>query len=132
MREGRPGRVPTIVLALLVPAVALVTVVVTLDATSDRTGAAATGTRTGTAAGGTAITIKNFQFSPDPIVVKAGDTVTVTNDDGTAHTLTADDGAFDTGNLDGAARATITVAAPGTYAYHCDIHNYMTGKIEAR
>jgi plastocyanin len=130
MRGGRRGRVPTIVLALLVPAVALVTVVVTLDATSDGTGAAAT--RTGAGAGGTAITIKNFQFSPDPIVVKAGDTITVTNDDGTAHTLTADDGAFDTGNLDGAARATITVAAPGTYAYHCDIHNYMTGKIEAR
>jgi plastocyanin len=128
MRGGRLGRVPTIVLALLVPVVALVTVVVTLDATSDDTGAAATGTGTG----GTAITIKNFQFSPDPIVVKAGDTVTVANDDGTAHTLTADDGAFDTGNLDGSARATITVAAPGTYAYHCDIHNYMTGKIEAR
>jgi plastocyanin len=130
MRGGRLGRVPTIVLALLVPAVALVTVVVTLDATSDDTGATTTGSHT--AAGGTAITIKNFQFSPDPIVVKAGDTITVSNDDGTAHTLTADDGAFDTGNLDRAAQTTITVTAPGTYTYHCDIHNYMTGKIEAR
>jgi plastocyanin len=130
MPAGRLGRVPTFVLALLVPVVALVTVVVTLDTTADDTGAAATGT--GTRAGGTAITIKDFQFSPDPIVVKAGDTITVTNDDGTAHTLTADDGKFDTGNLDGGARTTITVAAPGTYAYHCDIHNYMTGKIEAR
>ena len=64
--------------------------------------------------------------------MKAGDTITVTNDDGTAHTLTADDGRFDTGNLAGGAAKTITVAAPGTYAYHCDIHNYMTGKIEAR
>ena len=58
--------------------------------------------------------------------------VAVTNDDGTVHTLTADDGSFDTGNLDGGAEKTITVAAPGTYAYHCDIHNYMTGTIEAR
>jgi len=130
MRGGRRRRVPTIVLALLVPEVVLVTVVVTLDGTSDDTGTAATGT--GTGAGGAAITIKNFQFSPDPIVVKAGDTITVTNDDGTAHTLTADDGAFDTGSLDGAARTTIKVAAPGTYTYHCDSHNYMTGKIEAR
>jgi plastocyanin len=130
MHGGRLRRVPTILLALLVPVVALVTVVVTLDATSDDTGATATGT--GTGAGGTAITIENFQYSPNPIVVKAGDTITVTNDDGTAHTLTADDGRFDTGDLTGGAEKTITVAAPGTYAYHCDIHNYMTGKIEAR
>ena len=130
MHGGRLRRVPTILLALLVPVVALVTVLVTLNATSDGTGAAATGT--GNGAGGTAITIKNFRYSPDPIVVKAGDTITVTNDDGTAHTLTADDGSFDTGNLAGGAEKTITVAAPGSYAYHCDIHNYMTGKIEAR
>jgi plastocyanin len=130
MPGGRVGRVPTILLALLVPVIALVTVVVTLNATSDDTGAAATGTRRGAA--GTAIAIKNFQYSPDPIVVKAGDAITVTNDDGTTHTLTADDGAFDTSNLDGGAKTTITVTSPGTYAYHCDIHNYMTGKIEAR
>jgi plastocyanin len=115
---------------LLVPVVALVTVVVTLNATSDDRSAGATGT--GTGAGGTAIAVKNFQYSPDPIVVKAGDAITVANDDGTAHTLTADDGTFDTGNLDGGAKTTITVGSPGTYAYHCDIHNYMTGKIEAR
>ena len=52
------------------------TVVVTLDATSDDTGAVATGA--GKGAGGTAITIKNFRYSPDPIVVTAGDTITVT------------------------------------------------------
>ena len=54
------------------------------------------------------------------------------NADGAAHTLTADDGSFDTGNLDGGASATITIDAPGRYAYFCDIHNYMTGVIEAR
>ena len=57
--------------------------------------------------------------------------MTVTNDDGAAHTLTADDGKFDTGDLDGGKQATITIDEPGTYAYHCDIHNYMTGVIEA-
>jgi len=130
MRTARLGRMPTILLMFFVPVVALVTVVVTLSATSDDTGAAATGTSAG--AQGAAIAIKNFQFSPDPIVVKAGGSITVTNDDGTAHTLTADDGAFDTGNLDGSATTTITVASPGTYTYHCKIHTYMTGKIEAR
>src|SRR2546427_661032 len=55
MRRDRLGRLPTIVLALLVPVVALLTVVVTLNATSDGTGAAATGTGAGAGAGGTAI-----------------------------------------------------------------------------
>jgi plastocyanin len=114
-------------LALVVPVVAVVAAVVTLTVTSDNSG------NTGQAAKqGNAVTIENFAFSPTPLRVKAGTAVTVANQDHTAHTLTADDGAFDTSNLDGGAKATITVTSPGTYAYHCDIHNYMTGKIEAR
>jgi plastocyanin len=127
-RDGR-GRVPTILLALVVPLVALVTVVVTLNVTDGPDGVAATRR---TAGSGPAISIKNFQYSPDAIRVDAGTPVTVTNDDGTVHTLTADDGGFDTGDLDGGARATLTIATPGTYRYFCDIHNYMTGTIEVR
>ena len=56
----------------------------------------------------------------------------MSNADSTVHTLTADDKSFDTGNLDGGAKASITIAKPGKYAYHCEIHNYMTGTIEAR
>ena len=131
MTIARLRRLPTVVLALLLPLVALVTVVVTLDTTSDGTGAA---TAPGVSRGGegTAITIKNFQFSPNPIVVKAGTAVTVTNDDDTVHTLTGDDKGFDTGDLEGGANATITIASPGKYAYHCEIHTFMTGTIEAR
>src|SRR5690349_11617603 len=36
--------------------------------------------------------IKDFAFSPDNITVKKGTTVTWTNEDGTAHTVTADSG----------------------------------------
>jgi plastocyanin len=130
--SGRLGKLPTIVLALVVPVVALVTVLVTLNVTDDGTSAASGGGGSRGSAAGTAVSIKNFQFAPDPLVVQAGATITVTNDDGTLHTLTADDKSFDTGDLDGGAKGTITVDAPGTYAYHCDIHNYMTGTIEAR
>jgi plastocyanin len=126
----RLGRVPTLALALLVPLAALATVAVTLLVTDDPTTSAAAAP--GTHASGTAIAIENFRFSPDPITVKAGTTVTVTNRDGTVHTLTADDGGFDTGDLDGGATATITLAAPGTHRYFCDVHNYMTGTIEVR
>ena len=105
------------------------TVLVTLGVTSDDSGTAAS---TGGGASGDTITIENFQFSPDPLVVSAGTAVTVTNGDGTAHTVTAKGGAFDTGDIDGGATATITVDAPGTYRYFCNIHNYMTGTIEVR
>jgi plastocyanin len=122
--------VPTLVLALIVPVIAVVAVLITLNTTSDDSdGAASAG---GKAGSGTAISIKNFQFSPNPIVVKAGSTLSVTNDDGTVHTLTADDKSFDTGDLDGGAQATVKIGAAGKYAYHCDIHNYMTGTIEAK
>jgi plastocyanin len=129
MATDRLGRAPTIALAVLVPIVALITVVITLNVTDDPSSSAAP--RSGGATG-TAISIKNFQYSPDPITVQAGAEVTVTNDDGTVHTLTAKDGGFDTGDLDGGASGTITIAKPGTYSYFCDIHQYMTGTIEAR
>ena len=129
MASARLGRLPTIALAVAVPLAALIAVVVTLDVTSDNTGSAgaATGAKTPNA-----ITIANFQFSPEPFVVKAGSTVKVTNDDGTAHTVTAADKSFDTGDVDGGATATITLAKAGTYKYFCDIHNYMTGTIEVK
>ena len=56
--------------------------------------------------------------------------MTVDNGDDTMHTVTADDKSFDTGDIDGGAKGTITIDKPGKYTYHCDIHNYMTGVIE--
>ena len=129
MATGSRRTLPTVVLALIVPVLAVVTVLITLNTTSDDTSSASSD---GGAAAPNRVSIENFRYSPDPIVVKAGSTLTVTNHDGTAHTLTADDKSFDTGDLDGGAKGTVTIAGPGTYAYHCDIHNYMTGTIEAR
>jgi plastocyanin len=129
MASDRLGRLPTVALAVIVPLVALVTVVITLNVTSDATSASAGGNGAKTA---NSITIANFQFSPDPLVVAAGTTVKVTNSDGTAHTVTAADKSFDTGDLDGGASTTITLAKAGTYKYFCNIHNSMTGTIEVK
>ena len=125
----RLGRIPTILLVVLVPLVALLAAVVTLHVTSAGTGMAAGARTTGRP---DAITIANFRFSPDPLVVKAGTPIAVTNADGTAHTVTAKDGSFDTGDLAGGAHGTITIGRAGTYDYYCNIHNYMTGRIEVR
>lgn len=45
------------------------------------------------------VDIKNLAFNPASITVRAGDTVTWTNSDSMAHTVTADNGEFDSGNL---------------------------------
>jgi plastocyanin len=78
---------------------------------------------------GAALTIKSFKFSPTPLKVDAGATVDVTNADGTNHTVTADDGSFDTKAFDDEKSFTAP-SKPGTYAYHCDIHDYMKGVIQ--
>jgi plastocyanin len=84
-----------------------------------------------TTAGGapSGLTIKSFAFSPKPLTVKAGAEVTVKNEDSTNHTVTADDGSFDTKGFQGTKTFTAP-DKPGTYAFHCDIHDYMKGVIQ--
>jgi plastocyanin len=94
-----------------------------------------TATTSGSASGGSgdAVTIDNFKFSPATLTVTAGTRITVTNDDSTAHTATADDGnSFDTGTLDPGASRTIAVPKAGSYAYHCSIHPFMKATIVAK
>lgn len=79
--------------------------------------------------GANAITIKSFSFKPTPLKAKVGSTITVTNQDGTDHTVTADDSSFDTGKFSSGTK-TITVAKAGTVTFHCDVHDYMKGTIE--
>jgi plastocyanin len=80
--------------------------------------------------GATTGTIDNFAFSPDSLSVSVGDTVTWTNKQaGTPHTVTADDGSFDSGNLATDATFSQTFDAAGTFAYHCTIHPSMTGTV---
>jgi plastocyanin len=82
-----------------------------------------------TGGGGTTITIADFAFDPDTITVSGATEVTVTNDDTTAHTFTADDGAFDV-ELDPGASETVNVDVSQTTGFHCEIHPEMTGTIE--
>ncbi len=78
-----------------------------------------------------AVTIAGFAFDPATVTVQAGDSVTWTNQDATAHTATAV-GAFDTGNIASGASKSVTFATAGTFAYHCTIHPTMNGKIVVR
>lgn len=116
------GRIPTWLLVVIVPAVAVIAVVVTNFVSGDQQG-----TPSGSAAAPDTVVIKNFSFSPKPITVKTGAAITVANNDSITHTLTADNGAFDTGDLGGGRRSSVTVDRAGTYPYHCSIHTFMHG-----
>jgi plastocyanin len=73
------------------------------------------------------ITIQNFAFG-DPLTVKAGATVKVTNMDVAAHDAVSDDGKFKTALLKQGESATFTAPAkPGTYKFSCSVHANMTG-----
>lgn len=80
--------------------------------------------------GGTTINIKSFTYGPATLQVKSGQKVTVTNEDGAVHTVTADDKSFDSGDLEKGKSFTFTAGKPGTYNYICSIHQYMKGTIK--
>ena len=85
--------------------------------------------RTAAALGAPAVmTIADFGFSP--LTVAAGATVTVTNNDGVPHTVTAVGGEFATGLIDaGASVAFVAPTQPGTYTFFCDLHPAMQGTL---
>jgi plastocyanin len=76
-----------------------------------------------------AVRIADFAFTPDSRSAKVGDSVKWTNEDGATHTVTADDGAFDSGNLAAGKAFSFTFDKAGTFAYHCNIHQRMTGTV---
>jgi plastocyanin len=95
----------------------------------DETPAPATDAPAGDDAGGGAeIVISGFEFS-EGITVPVGTTVIVRNDDSVAHTVTADDGSFDSGRIDGGSTGEVTLTAAGTFTFHCELHPAMSGTI---
>lgn len=85
------------------------------------------------ASAGDKVQIKDFAFSPKSLKIKAGTTVTWTNEDDNKHTVTSDasdPAKFDSGDLVKAKTFTFTFSKPGTYKYMCDIHNYMMATVE--
>jgi plastocyanin len=75
------------------------------------------------------ISIRNMAFSPATFTVNMGTTVTWVNDDAAAHTVTADNGSFDSGAIQPGAKFSHTFSTAGNYGYHCTIHAGMTGTV---
>jgi len=79
------------------------------------------------------VTIKNGVYSPNPVMVKVGQSVNWLNSDNIAHTAT-DPGVFDTGSISptsahGANGDGVAFNTVGTFSYHCTIHPNETGSV---
>ena len=83
----------------------------------------------GSEAGGGTVSIQDFAFNPGSLTTAVGDTVTWTNADSAGHTVTADDGSFDSSTMSGGTTFSQTFATAGSYPYHCAIHSSMKGTI---
>jgi plastocyanin len=69
-------------------------------------------------------------FSPNPVTVRVGQTVSWKNSDSLTHTATADGGAFNTGSISpGGTSAPITMTTAGSYPYRCTPHPTMVGTL---
>ena len=75
------------------------------------------------------VSISNMAFSPPAISVSKGATVTWTNNDSVAHTVTSDNGKFNSSQLSNGGKFQFTFSESGTFSYHCSIHPSMTGKV---
>jgi plastocyanin len=69
-------------------------------------------------------------FSPNPIEVKVGETMTWINDDSGRHTVTSkDDGVFDSGMMGKGQSFSFTFGKAGEYQYFCQPHPNMVGTV---
>lgn len=69
-------------------------------------------------------------YQPRTVTVQAGQSVTWSwQDQGNQHSVTADDGSFDSCLHGSGYSFTVTLAKAGTYSYKCSIHPQMTGQI---
>ncbi|MEX2550278.1 MAG: plastocyanin/azurin family copper-binding protein [Nitriliruptoraceae bacterium] len=69
-------------------------------------------------------------YSVNVLEVEVGDTVTWTNDDDAMmHTVTADDGSFDSGLLDAGDSWSYTFTEAGEFEYFCSPHPWMRAKV---
>jgi plastocyanin len=75
------------------------------------------------------VSIAGMAFSPASITTTTGTTVTWTNNDNMAHTVTANDNSFDSGSISAGGTFSKTFSTVGSFAYHCSIHPSMTGTV---
>jgi plastocyanin len=80
----------------------------------------------------TGVSIVYRAYQPSTTVVNVGETVTWHNMSLMQHTVTAIDGSFNSGVLNGGTSFSVTFTTPGTFLYMCMIHPTMKGSVIVR
>ena len=75
------------------------------------------------------VAIADFEFRPPTVNIQVGDTVNWTNNGRAQHTVTGENGAFDSGRLNAGQSFSQTFNTPGNFPYHCAIHPNMRGVV---
>jgi plastocyanin len=75
------------------------------------------------------VLIENYAFIPATLTIAPGTQVTWTNKDDDPHTVTADDGSFDSKGLGQGDEFRHTFTKAGRYAIHCAAHPFMKAVI---
>jgi plastocyanin len=76
------------------------------------------------------VDIRDFAYSPNPIEIAAGDTVTWTNQDEVPHTATGEDrDVLQSGTISPGASFSQSFPEAGEFGYFCEFHPNMTGTI---
>ena len=76
------------------------------------------------------VSVQFQAFGPGQLDVLPGETVEWDNESERTHTVTSDDGSFDSGDLVPAASFTRLFDTAGTFAYHCTKHAGMVGEVD--
>jgi plastocyanin len=94
------------------------------------TGGTVTGPSTTVASAGEGIVvIQNTSYNPERVTTAVGkEVVWKFKDNGLNHTVSADDGSFDSGRL-GSGEFKRAFGKPGDVAYHCNVHARMKGTV---
>jgi plastocyanin len=74
-------------------------------------------------------TLTTTAYSPNPLTITRGTTVTWVNNDTSSHDQVADGGAFNTGLLAPGGQASFTFQNAGAFPYHCGVHPNMVATI---
>jgi plastocyanin len=81
------------------------------------------------AASSASVSMAGRAFSPSTITIAAGGSVTFRNDDDRAHTVTANDGSFNSATIGEGGSWKRSFKQAGTFPYLCAIHPEMTGEV---
>lgn len=77
------------------------------------------------------VTMEGLRFEPSSLTVAPGDTIVWINKDPFPHTVTAESGSFDSGEIGPGKSWRYTPRRAGNFPYGCKLHPTMKGALRA-